>query len=94
MNWEDRDGWDFKTAAKCAAYYDTRDLFGWELPSEDEVFSYVKERIEIEIKRLRRMIIADDENFNSEFQAFLMELRPIASKLFLVDVNSRIFSEE
>ena len=92
MNWDDRDDWDFKTIAKCAAYYDTRDLFEWELPSEHEVFSYVKERIEIEIQRIRGMIIADDVEFDSEYQAFLMELRPIASKLFLEDVNSRILS--
>ena len=37
MNWDDQDNWDFKTVAKCAAYYDTRDLFEWELPSEHEV---------------------------------------------------------
>ncbi len=69
-------------------------MFDWELPSEHVVFGYVKERIEIEIQRLRELIIADDVEFDSEYQAFLMELRPIASKLFLVDVNSRIFSEE
>ena len=94
MNWDDRDNWDFKTVAKCAAYYDTRDMFEWKLPSEHEVFSYVKERTEKEINRLRELRIADGVEFDSEYQAVLLELRPIASKLFLVDVNSRIFSEE
>jgi len=40
MNWDDRDNWDFKTVAKCAVYYDTRDMFEWKLLSEHEVFSY------------------------------------------------------
>ena len=94
MNWDDRDDWDFKAIAKCAAYYDQKDMFDWELPGEHEVFSYVKERIKIEIQRLRELRIADDVEFDSEYQAFLMELRTIASKLFLADVNSIIFTEE
>lgn len=94
MNWDDRDSWDFKTVTKCAAYYDTKDMLKWELPSEHEVFSYVKERIEKEIQRLRGMIIADNVEFDSEYKAFLMELEQIASKLYLEDVNSRIFTDE
>ena len=94
MNWDDRDNLDFKVVAKFAAYYDQKDMFDWELPGEHVVFGYVKERVEIEIKRFRGMIIDDDVEFDSEYHAFLMELRPIARKLYLEDVNSRIFTEE
>ena len=94
MNWDDRDSWDFNTATKCVAYYDTKDMFKWELPSEHEVFSYVKERVETEIQRLRGMIIAYNVEFDSEYKAFLMELEQIASKLYLEEINSRIFTDE
>jgi len=94
MNWDDRDSWDFKTVAKCAKYYDTREIFDWELPSAHEVFGYVNECIEIEIQRLRGMIIDDDVEFDSEYQEFLTELRPIAAKLFLENINSKLFTDE
>lgn len=54
----------------------------------------MKERVEIEAQRLREMIITDDVEFDSEYQAFLIELRPIASKLYFEAVNSKIFSEK